>query len=367
MLPSRIGIVADDLTGALDAAAPFSVRGLSVFVPLDPSRARSTGRDVVSLTTESRSMTPSGAVRAVRDAALRLRSDTRWIYKKIDSLLRGNVGEEAEAIREACRAELVLLAPAFPAQGRTLVGGRVYVHGRSLAAVMSEADPLTRRGVDALEHILSYAAVLRLTDVRGGTQVVADRLAEIRTGTVVADAETEEDMRTLARAVLRCRRRVLPCGSAGLASALAEELAKHPIPRNDASEKYAGRPVFVVVGSQSAAACEQTAELGRRSDVVLAILHGRELYTTRAETVVAQLTLTLKRNGTAALVLEGARDLLDSGVVGGTGAEVTALAAGRLGSIASEVVRQARPGSLVLTGGATAMGVLAALDSAGLE
>ena len=62
-----VAIVADDLTGALDAAAPFAGRGLKTRVLLDIERvASAVGSDiqVLSLTSESRHLLPARSRRA---------------------------------------------------------------------------------------------------------------------------------------------------------------------------------------------------------------------------------------------------------------------------------------------------------------
>ncbi len=84
----RLAVVADDLTGAADAAAPFTVRGR----PAAEARAR----------------TPR-AVRRLRDAEL--------LFVKIDSTLRGQVRADVEGALATWDAAAAVATPAFPAQG----------------------------------------------------------------------------------------------------------------------------------------------------------------------------------------------------------------------------------------------------------
>src|SRR5205085_5063883 len=101
----RFWVVADDLTGALDTAAPFAAHGWrTCVVPWPGASPRAlaaalqhvAGASVVVVDTASRHLAPREAARRVRvmvDAARRSRrprgADAYQLYKKIDSTLRG--------------------------------------------------------------------------------------------------------------------------------------------------------------------------------------------------------------------------------------------------------------------------------------
>src|SRR5438093_6398945 len=124
----RLAIVADDLTGALDAAAPFHRSGFAAEVWLQPPAAGEPLPQVVAVTTETRASPPDAATAAVRQAVVDLQTfGANRFYKKIDSLLRGPWVAELAAMREALNLPLALVCPAFPAQGRRVGGGKVWV------------------------------------------------------------------------------------------------------------------------------------------------------------------------------------------------------------------------------------------------
>ncbi|WP_137111190.1 four-carbon acid sugar kinase family protein [Rhodobacter sp. SY28-1] len=111
-----LAIIADDLTGALDAAAPFAARGIPTVVALFPSalpKALATGARVIGVSTDSREIAPDAATKAVRLAISLLPPGTA-LFKKVDSRLKGNVAAELDAIEH--RRSLV--APAIPEFGR---------------------------------------------------------------------------------------------------------------------------------------------------------------------------------------------------------------------------------------------------------
>ena len=122
-----MGIVADDITGACDAAAQFQRAGARTAVVLDDGNGPlPTGWDVIALTTESRRALPTIAAARTRAAVERLRdAGAERLYVKVDSTLRGAPGGIVEAAAMAFGVPYVLVTPAFPEQGRTVLGGWV--------------------------------------------------------------------------------------------------------------------------------------------------------------------------------------------------------------------------------------------------
>ncbi len=107
-----LAIIADDLTGALDAAAPFAMRGLKTVVALSPHglpEALATGASVVGVSTDSREVDPDIA-RSRMGAVLEGLPETVGLFKKIDSRLKGNVAAELDMIG----FERALVVPAIP-------------------------------------------------------------------------------------------------------------------------------------------------------------------------------------------------------------------------------------------------------------
>ena len=90
----RVLIIADDLTGAMDAAGPFAARGLPTWVaalPEDCDPSRFVRATVVSVNTESRHLSPDEAARRVTEAWQQVGGEGfDIVVKKVDSTLRGN-------------------------------------------------------------------------------------------------------------------------------------------------------------------------------------------------------------------------------------------------------------------------------------
>lgn len=132
-----LAIIADDLTGALDTAAPFASRGLHCEVALTVeaiARAVSEDPAVLSVDISSREMTP-GAAQAAMAAALALLPPGTTIFKKIDSRLKGHVADELDVIPY----RFALVAPAIPAFGRVVRDGHVQGFGLDVPLSISAA------------------------------------------------------------------------------------------------------------------------------------------------------------------------------------------------------------------------------------
>lgn len=132
----RVVVIADDLTGALDSAVAFSVRGLRTICARSVEHlaaALAAGPDVVAVSTGSRELTDAEAVarvvavRAALDACPTAEAAT-W-FKKIDSRLKGHVAAETEVLRRP--GQRMAVCPAIPRLGRHVVAGAVVGGGVS--------------------------------------------------------------------------------------------------------------------------------------------------------------------------------------------------------------------------------------------
>ncbi|MCG7600026.1 four-carbon acid sugar kinase family protein [Halomonas sp. McH1-25] len=214
-----VAIVADDLTGAMDAAAPFARRGArtSVVIALEHLAEvidQGSLPDVLAINTESRHLPADQAARRVATAFGQLLPLTpRVLFKKVDSTLRGNVVAECLAARR-CSERGLVVCPAVPVQGRTLRDGQVYVHGEPLAASDYGLDARSAPPVESLPMLFACKGLDIPVIPAGETPDAAD---------AIVDAVSESDLRILARRLLEHPRRWLVVGAAGLTEALAGE------------------------------------------------------------------------------------------------------------------------------------------------
>ncbi|MGI2030787.1 four-carbon acid sugar kinase family protein [Rhizobium panacihumi] len=131
-----LAILADDLTGALDSAAPFAGRGLRTEVALAREAIAdivADRPDVISINLNTREI-GADAARETTAAVMALLPTGTLMFKKVDSRLKGNIVAELDAIAFS-RA---LTAPAIPEFDRIVEGGAVRGFGVDTPIVIAE-------------------------------------------------------------------------------------------------------------------------------------------------------------------------------------------------------------------------------------
>jgi D-threonate/D-erythronate kinase len=224
-------IVADDLTGAADACATFVTHGLTGAVTFGVGTfgmgafGAGAAAEVIAVSTDSRTRSSALAAARVREV-VRFAAASHapaLLFKKIDSTLRGHVGEEVSAAMEAARARIAIVAPAFPAMGRTVEHGLLRVRAAGAVAPRHVAGRLESHGVRNCRRIPRPASAIR----EGGDW--RDRMIDaIRNGAraLVCDSVDDDDLDGIVDAAWTLEGPILWVGSAGLADALARRLQK---------------------------------------------------------------------------------------------------------------------------------------------
>lgn len=156
MPPSISVVIADDLTGACEAAGLLHRLGRSTRISLDPQPAATDGT-VLVLDTETR-LTPAAEAGATIRRIVAGLSPTTGVFKKTDSVLRGPVAAELEALAGHLQRPRILLAPANPDLGRRLVAGRYAIHGTPLHHTAFAHDPHHPATTDDVLHLLGDAS-----------------------------------------------------------------------------------------------------------------------------------------------------------------------------------------------------------------
>lgn len=131
------GCIADDFTGASDAASFFEKGGLKTVLNNGiPSEGTSIDQDVMAvvIALKIRSIKVEDAVRDALAALEYLKGiNAKQFYFKycstFDSTPQGNIGPVAEAIMDALGETKTILCPALPVNKRTVVKGRLFVDG----------------------------------------------------------------------------------------------------------------------------------------------------------------------------------------------------------------------------------------------
>jgi uncharacterized protein YgbK (DUF1537 family) len=243
-------IIADDLTGACDAAVAFSSKGASTQVRLHADLISSESFDVSAVCTESRDMSAEQAVRTIHHVAETLDSKPYdQIFKKIDSTFRGNTFSEIQATLDAFKNYFAIVAPAYPALGRTVTGGMLMI-----SDITGETAVRLRERFDEIGLPFHW-----IPAGQNPQQIKQKMLRSLRSGhrMIFCDAVTNEDLHAAVCAAKALPQKILWVGSAGLADALAADLPAKPLRR----KIHAGGPVLFFVGSNHPVTQKQVSAL----------------------------------------------------------------------------------------------------------
>ena len=219
---SRLRLLADDLTGALDTAAQFAGACGPVTVRFRDGDWHAPA-SCLAFDTETREADESRVSGDMWRLA-RFFAESSVAFRKLDSQLRGHPALELERAFTLGGFASGVIAPAFPAQGRVTRGGVQQV--RALDGTWQPVRPEFSRELAELGLEVKLAG--RADAIRGA-------------GLFLCDAETDADLAAIVAAGRALAPPVLWCGSAGLARALAG--AAPPV------EPVPGEPFLAIVGS----------------------------------------------------------------------------------------------------------------------
>ncbi len=348
----RVLIVADDLTGAMDSAGPFAALGVETWVVAVPPGKQGAGHSisldnarVVSVNTDSRHLSAAQAAQRIDEIARHLDfGGFDIVVKKIDSTLRGNVVAETLALAAASGRRKALIAPAFPAQGRTMRNGVVHVDGKPLAQTAFANDALSPPPLAPLHQVFATMRPDLRVDVVAPASAF-DGEADIWVADCAVDADLSAAIAAMGADRVARMGDVLMAGSAGLTQALAR--ACFP---SGASAAVPGRidgTIVFAVGSRAARSAEQVEALALEPETaVLCAPNGR----LQASRIPAARNLVLKATADDAGHEGDAEDV-----------------AAEMAKHAIDIARQASAQALVATGGDTAIAILAASGNPALQ
>lgn len=207
----RVALISDDLTGALDAAAPFALAGWRTVVATAPrhlAAALAADGEILALSLNSRDIAGEDAGARAAEAAGAL-AGVPVLFKKIDSRLKGHVGRESSMVAALRGLSRIVICPAIPELGRIVRGGALQGAG--------VAQPLP---------------VAALAAVPAGFAATCP------------DAVTDADLDR----IVAMSKGALLVGARGLAAALARSLG--PAPEPSRAGGALSLPIAFVIGSR---------------------------------------------------------------------------------------------------------------------
>lgn len=362
----KLLVLADDLTGAMDTSIQFSKQGISTLVTIEPTLKNVQVHDaeVVTVDMETRhtdEATTRAIVRRLVQEANRLK--IQWIYIKVDSTLRGNIGSELEAAIHANGNDKLFFIPAFPAAKRITKNAIQYVNDVPLNETVYASDPFTPVNSSFIPDIISKQADLPVVTV--GPEELEKLIHEKleKRSIIVVDAKNEKDLCQIAKTLLSNEGHMLTAGSAGFATFFPKMIHF----QSDLRIQDTTKKTLVVCGSLNQMSKLQVAHAEKMGFCSMLIGEtqkkdanyfrfgaGQQEFQTMLRLLEEKKVLILKSFSEDGEMLNlSVGDSLTTTMERKSNREI----AGNMGAMIAELVRQSRLNYLVVFGGDTLYGI----------
>ncbi len=378
----RFGIVADDNTGASDAAGMLTERGVRTALVLTLAAAREAESllgelDAVVLGTQIRSMALAKARERATASFECLKSlgagKVQLKYcSTFDSTPEGNIGCSLDAGLDVLGQDATIVAPALPINGRTTYCGHHFVNGMLLSESAMRHHPLTPMTDSNLVRWLQHQTQrrvggVRLGEIRRGVEHVRrlmDSLVADGVSYLVADAIEQSDLSVVADSTADWP---FVSGGSGITAEMPRLMfaGRPPLCFADRTKRSHGG-LLVVSGSQSPATRGQNGWAARNGFAGVPV-EPRDVLDGGADSSrVVDVAAALLRQGKPVLIHarsespEDVRLVQQSGeALGLSVTETGAMIADALAGIAARLVESGEVRRLIVSGGETAGAVCA--------
>ncbi len=233
-----LGCIADDFTGATDLATMLVQNGMRtvqvVFVPGPNDPAPEADALIVALKSRTARVAEAVADSRAALAWLRRAGCTQFFFKycsTFDSTDDGNIGPVADALLEDLGAGFALACPAFPANGRSVYQGHLFVGAQLLNESGMQDHPLTPMTDPNLVRVLSRqtdgtVGLVAYPTVVQGAQAVRKAMIGLKEQGrryAIIDAVTNDDLVAIGEAAAN---HPLITGGSGIAMGLPENFRR---------------------------------------------------------------------------------------------------------------------------------------------
>lgn len=240
-------IIADDLTGSLDTGIQFANLNAKTKIlaknEITSRQFHELDTEVLVVNTESRHVTPKEAYDSVYNLSkMAAKAGVKYIYKKTDSALRGNIGSELAAVLAASKEKFLAFIPALPPMNRVTIQGIQYIDGTPVHESVFGSDPynpVKSSHVKDLFKEVNYSTKLYERGSVYNTDFIEPTIG-------IFDAETNDDLRIIGRHLYQNNKLKALAGCTGFAAILPEVIG---IEKTNVELPTIKKPLLVICGS----------------------------------------------------------------------------------------------------------------------
>ena len=194
-------VLADDLSGAAEVAGIAHSFGLKVTLQSDLDSAIET--DVLVVNTDSRMSAYLPTFLEQLQKFFQTKSNIQ-VFKKVDSVLRGQIAEELSAILTIFPFERIWLLPNNPSMGRKIIERKYFINEIPLYHTSFQNDPDYPRHTNDLEILFEWIGAKQLSHCFKGQKIGNQN------GVFTADIASISDLEDL---MAQTQKHDLVCGS----------------------------------------------------------------------------------------------------------------------------------------------------------
>ena len=394
----KLGIVADDLTGATTVGVLLARAGIETAAFFDAISLSECDKNyqAVVLSTDSRALKKEPAMQRVKQATqVLIEKGVTYFSKRTDTTMRGGIGYEIDAMLEILPNETIaVVVPAMPQSRRILVGGYSVIDSVALSKTDVAKDvrtPVTQTHIPTLlaEQTKHQVGYISLSTVLSGEESIKTALEQQRNEqakVIVVDAISLDDVEAIAKAIVELNWNVLAVDPGPFTERLAmvrglsnnNSIADEtPIPREDQLGS-----VLIVAGSATPVTKRQLQRLIANDDRVCHIPVDAELLIDSAGAADVEIDRTVTKAIDNVLCHKNAIFLFESALTGkvidlakaeqefdlpaGQAANNINIGLGKIVKTALDRDRSDIKG-IYMTGGDTMVNVLRQLGAKGIE
>lgn len=360
-------IIADDLTGANDTGVQYKKSGFSTIVKVLPD-SREDGTfdqyDVICINADTRPLSSQGAYNEVYTLTKKLKNKNfDYIYKKIDSIMRGNPASELEAVMDAMGFDVAIVAPSFPDNNRIIEKGILNMPDQSQIDVTKIFNDETKR----------KAVNIPLASVRQGEVFLKQAIKTKQNEgceIFVIDALTDDDLFIIRNTCNQIEDKKILCGSAGFAKQLSKKSYEPPKTIHIINQE---KITMIIVGSRNGQTAEQVKRVSDLYNAPIVLVDANEIRDgdyhkaiEDTEKSVMNLIVAGKK-----LIVVSITSLFEDFAISLRNSEDENIKSLRiakcLGTVVKNINERVSIGNIISTGGDTSLQICNAFETVGIE
>lgn len=367
---NRFAMIADDLTGSNDCGMQLRKRGLpNVIVLYKDYSIDALKYETIVINSETRNIPKEIAHEKMTSIGECVKecANNHILFKRIDSMLRGNIGSELKALDDVLNPEMIVFAPASPQNKIATVYGIQCLNGIPIDKTETAKKHENFASTSNILELLNRDSGMRFHHISIET-VREDNLSTITQGSkfknILFDAVEVKDLNIIISHIVSLNKRVLWVGSAGLAEVLIDYFS---------NEISSSRPALAVVGSINSISAVQTqkaldckAVAGVELNIERVVLEPEEELRRLLRIVISKMDKGF--DILLASALDSNQIIAASSIgkkMGISLNEISDKIADFLGAITYEIIKLRRISGLFLTGAGTAINIIERLSAKG--